>query len=145
MTTAKATLSNFRQAPRKMRLVANAVRGKKVSEALVNLDFVAKKASAPIKNLIASALANAKALDIPTENLVVKTIKVDGGSIMYRRRPAARGSAHPIRKRTSSVFVELGEAESKKKVKVSKEAAIEAPKAEKVTKAKAPRAKKTTK
>jgi large subunit ribosomal protein L22 len=145
MATAKATLSNFRQAPRKMRMVANTVRGKKVSEALVNLDFVAKKASAPIKTLISSALANAKALDIPTENLIVKTIKVDSGSIMYRRRPAARGSAHPIRKRTSAIFVELGEAEPKKKVKVAKEASVEAPKAEKVKKAKAPRAKKTTK
>ncbi len=128
MATAKATLSNFRQAPRKMRMVANTVRGKKVSEALVNLDFVAKKASAPIKTLIASALANAKALDIPTENLIIKTIKVDSGSIMYRRRPAARGSAHPIRKRTSAIFVELGEAESKKKVKVLKEA-VSLPKA----------------
>ena len=139
MATAKATLSNFRQAPRKMRMVANTVRGKKVSEALVNLDFVAKKASSPIKTLIASALANAKALDIPTENLIIKTIKVDSGSIMYRRRPAARGSAHPIRKRTSAIFVELGEAESKKKVKVAKEA----PKAE-VVEAK-PKAKKVTK
>jgi large subunit ribosomal protein L22 len=120
-------------------MVANTVRGKKVSEALVNLDFVAKKASAPIKTLISSALANAKALDIPTENLIVKTIKVDSGSIMYRRRPAARGSAHPIRKRTSAIFVELGEAESKKKVKVAKEA----PKAE-VVEAK-PKAKKATK
>ncbi len=139
MATAKATLSNFRQAPRKMRMVANTVRGKKVSEALVNLDFVAKKASSPIKTLIASALANAKALDIPTENLIIKTIKVDSGSIMYRRRPAARGSAHPIRKRTSAIFVELGEAESKKKVKVAKEA----PKAE-VVEAK-PKAKKAAK
>ena len=120
-------------------MVANTVRGKKVSEALVNLDFVAKKASAPIKTLIASALANAKALDIPTENLIIKTIKVDSGSIMYRRRPAARGSAHPIRKRTSAIFVELGEAESKKKVKVAKEA----PKAE-VVEAK-PKAKKAAK
>ncbi len=138
MANAHATLSNFRQAPRKMRMVANLVRGKKVSDVLINLDFVAKKASAPVKTLIASALANAKALDIPTENLVVKTIKVDGGSILYRRRPAARGSAHPIRKRTSSIFVELGEAESKKKVKVSKEVVAEsAP----VVKAKAVKAK----
>ena len=121
MATAKATLSNFRQAPRKMRMVANAVRGKKVADVLVNLDFVAKKASLPIKNLILSALANAKALEIPTENLIVKTIKVDGGKIMYRRRPAARGSAHPIRKRTSAIFIELGEAGVKvKKVKVAK-------------------------
>jgi len=122
MKTAKATLSNFRQAPRKMRMVANAVRGKKVSDALINLDFVAKKASLPIKNLIVSALANAKAMDIPTENLIIKTIKVDSGSILYRRMPAAHGSAHPIRKRTSAIFVELGEGKAKKvkKVKIIK-------------------------
>lgn len=123
MQTAHATLSNFRQAPRKMRMVANTVRGKKVADVLVSLDFVAKKASLPIKNLILSALANARALEIPTENLIVKTIKVDGGKIMYRRRPAARGSAHPIRKRTSAIFIELGEAESKKKIKTVKETA----------------------
>ena len=114
MNTAKATLGNYRQAPRKMRLVVNAVRGKKVAEALVNLDFITKRAASPIKTLLNSALANAKALDIPTENLIIKTIKVDGGPIMYRRRPAARGSAHPIRKRTSSIFVELAEAPAKK-------------------------------
>lgn len=117
MATAHATLKNFRQAPRKMRMVANIIRGKKVSDALVNLDFVAKKAALPIKTLIMSAVANAKALDIPTENLIVKTIQVNSGSIMYRRRPAARGSAHPIRKRTSAIFVELGEAVGKKKSK----------------------------
>jgi large subunit ribosomal protein L22 len=141
MKTAQATLRNFRQAPRKMRMVVNAVRGKKVSDVLVNLDFIAKKGSLPIKTLILSALANAKNLDIPTENLIIKTIKVDGGSIMYRRRPAARGSAHPIRKRTCSVFVELGEAEPKKKAKVAKEALVEA----EAPKVKKPRAKKTTK
>ncbi len=137
MATAHATLSNFRQAPRKMRMVANAVRGKKVAEALVNLEFTAKKASLPIKTLILSALANAKALDIPTENLVIKTIKVDSGKIMYRRLPAARGSAHPIRKRTSAIFVELGEAKEKKnkKVKIEKEeVAVESAKKPKTTK-----------
>ena len=136
--TAKATLGNFRQAPRKMRMVANAVRGKKVSDVLINLDFTAKKASLPIKNLILSALANAKNLDIPTENLVVKTIKVDSGKILYRRRPAARGSAHPIRKRTSAIFVELGEASAsakatarqgkEKKIDLSPVVKIKAPK-----------------
>ena len=124
MKTAQATLKNFRQAPRKMRMVVNAVRGKKVSDVLVNLDFMAKKASLPVKNLILSALANAINLDIPTDNLIIKTIKVDGGAIMYRRRPASRGSAHPIRKRTSSVFVELGEPQPKKKAKVVKEEVV---------------------
>jgi len=123
MKTAQATLKNFRQAPRKMRMVVNAVRGKKVTDVLVNLDFIAKKSSLPVKTLILSALANAKNLDIPTENLIVKIIKVDSGSIMYRRRPAARGSAHPIRKRTCSVFVELGEKieNRKKKIDIRKE------------------------
>src|SRR6185369_6588215 len=105
MATATATLSNFRQSPRKMRMVANLVRGKKVADVLVNLEFTAKRASLPVKTLIQSALANAKSLDIPTENLIVKTIRVDAGKIMYRRRPAARGTAHPIRKRTSAIFV----------------------------------------
>jgi large subunit ribosomal protein L22 len=124
MAIAHATLSNFRQAPRKMRMVANTVRGKKVSDALINLDFMAKKASLPIKTLIMSALANAKALDIPTENLIVKIIKVDSGKILYRRLPAARGSAHPIRKRTSAIFVELGESTLKKSKKIKKEETV---------------------
>ncbi|MES3005269.1 MAG: 50S ribosomal protein L22 [Patescibacteria group bacterium] len=141
METAKATLSNFRQAPRKMRMVANAVRGKKVSEVLVNLDFVAKKASLPIKNLILSALANAKNAGMSTENLIIKTITVDGGKIMYRSMPVARGSAHPIRKRTSSVFIELAEKLDKKSLPKAKEVKEES-KVEKKPKA---AAKKTTK
>jgi len=120
MTTAKATLSDFRQSPRKMRGVANLMRGKKVSEALVHLDFVGKKASLPIKNLIASALANAKNLEIKPENLVIKTITVNVGKTLKRSMPASRGSAHPIHKRTSHIFVELGEGKEKK-AKVKKE------------------------
>ena len=137
MHTAKATLSNFRQAPRKMRLVANLVSGKKVSDVLTNLDFTTKKAAGPIKTLIMSALANAKALDIPTENLIIKTITVNAGKILYRRMPAARGSAHPIRKRTSAIFVELGEATDKKAMKIAKikkEAEVVPAKTEKVEK-----------
>ena len=124
MATAKATLSNFRQAPRKMRLVANLVTGKKVSDALINLEFTTKKASLPIKTLIQSALANAKAMDIPTENLIIKKITVNAGKILYRSLPAARGSAHRMRKRTSIVCVELGEPEVKKIEKIKKEKVI---------------------
>jgi len=105
-----------------MRLVANLVRGKKVADAIIHLEFTAKRASNPIKTLIESAVANAKNLDIPTENLIVKSIRVDAGKTLYRRRPAARGSAHPIRKRTSAIVVELGEGEPKpKKTKIAKE------------------------
>ena len=126
MANAHATLSNFRQAPRKMRLVANTVRGKKVADVLTNLDVITKKASLPLKTLIQSALSNAKNLGIPTENLIVKVIKVDSGKILYRRRPVSRGRAHPIRKRTSSIYIELGEQSKEiRKNKVTKEAKVE--------------------
>jgi large subunit ribosomal protein L22 len=124
MKTANATLSDFRQSPRKMRGVANLVRGKKVSEALVNLDFVGKRASLPIKNLLSSALANAKNLELGTENLVVKTITVNAGKVLKRHRPVSHGSAHGIHKRTSHIFIELAEGEVKKS-KVKKEKAKE--------------------
>lgn len=141
MKTAKAILNNYRQSPRKVRMVANAVRGKKVSEVLINLDFIAKRSSLPIKNLILSAVANAKNLEIPTENLIIKTIKVDGGPIMYRRQPASRGRAHPIRKRTSSITIELGEKESKNKTEVVKKTEVIEDKKEKVAKTKVTKAK----
>jgi len=56
--------------------------------------------------------------------LIVKTIKVDSGAILYRRMPAAHGSAHPIRKRTSAIFVELGEGKAKKAKRVNTEVAV---------------------
>lgn len=127
MATAKATLSNFRQTPRKMRVVANLVRGKKVSDALISLDFIAKKAALPIKTLIESAVANAKNLDIKTEDLIVKKISVDAGKIMYRRLPASRGSAHKMRKRTSIVSIELSSKNEDVVVKSKKEEIKEVP------------------
>ncbi len=109
MTEVKAELNNYRQSPRKVRLVANLVRGKRADRALDNLTFTAKRAALPIKKLIASALANAKNRSIPTENLVVKSIRVDGGAILYRRRPRSHGMANPIRKRTSRISLVLEE------------------------------------
>jgi large subunit ribosomal protein L22 len=107
MNEIKAELKSYRQSPRKVRVVADTVRGKKVEEALTLLSFVPKRAAAPLQKLIASALANAKNLEIPTENLVVKEMRVDAGKIMYRRLPRSRGMANPIRKRTSHVSVIL--------------------------------------
>ena len=139
MATASATLSNLRQSPRKVRVVADLVRGKKVADAIIAMQFTEKRASAPIRKLIESALANAKAQSLPIENLVVKTVEVNSGKTLYRRMPAARGSAHPIRKRTSMISITLAEGEVKaKKVKVAVEKAEEAPASKKkTTKAKA--------
>ncbi len=105
MTQGKAELKNYRQAPRKVRLVANLVKGKKVEEALDILTFAAKRAGLPLKKLLASAHANAG----KAPNLIVKEIRVDAGPTLYRRRPRSRGMANPIRKRTSTVRVLLTE------------------------------------
>ncbi|MDB5254437.1 MAG: ribosomal protein large subunit ribosomal protein [Parcubacteria group bacterium] len=109
MAEAKATLSNYRQSPRKVRIVADMVRGKKVEDAIITLSFVAKRSSEPLKKLLESAVANAKNLSIPLENLVVKEIAVDGGKILYRRLPMSRGRAFVMRKRTSHVNIVLAE------------------------------------
>ena len=87
MITAK--LNNYRQSPRKVRLIANLVKGKKVEDALDILNFAGKRASLPLKTLIESAIANAKNnFNLEKENLFVKEFRVDGGAILYRRMPA---------------------------------------------------------
>lgn len=114
---AKATLSNYRQSPRKVRLTADLIRGKKIEDAIATLGFVPKRSALPIKNLLVSALANAKDLSVGVENLIVKEIKVDAGSTLYRRRPRSKGMSNPIRKRTSHVKVTLGPSTSSKNKK----------------------------
>lgn len=113
MNQASAQLNNYRQSPRKVRLVANLIRGKKVDNALSLLKFAEKKAALPIEKLLKSAIANAKNRDISTDTLIVKEISVNGGAILYRRQPVSRGRAHPIRKRTSKITLVLGEKAAK--------------------------------
>jgi len=129
-----ARLQNYRQSPRKVRLVANFIRGKKVAEALMELDFVAKKAADPIRKLIASAVANAENNNkISVDDLIIKEIRVDKGVTLYRSMPRAHGRAFPIRKRCSHLIVSLDTKESlarttdKKLTKAEKKAAAKAP------------------
>ncbi|MEK7180551.1 MAG: 50S ribosomal protein L22 [Patescibacteria group bacterium] len=114
---AKATLNNFRQSPRKIRLLVDLVRGKNALIALTILKTATKRGALPLITLIESALANAKMENLSGDNLVVKEIRVDGGPIMYRQMPRARGSAYRIRKRTSHISVVLGEVTQVKKEK----------------------------
>ncbi|MEX0932392.1 MAG: 50S ribosomal protein L22 [Parcubacteria group bacterium] len=114
MAESKAQLNSYRQSPRKVRLVVDLVRGKRVDEALTLLSFTTKRAAAPVHKLISSALANAKSQSIPTENLIVGEISVDEGKTLYRRQPRSRGMANPIRKRSSHVSVTLKEGKPKK-------------------------------
>ena len=121
MASVTAKLNDYRQSPRKVRLVARSLQGKRVSDVLTSLDFLAKRSADPLAKLIRSAVANAKNLSVEVENLVVKEIRVDGGAILYRRRSASRGRVPSIRKRTSHIMVTLEEKEPKvKKIKKEK-------------------------
>jgi large subunit ribosomal protein L22 len=117
----KAFLKNYRQSPRKVRLVAGLVRGKNIDDAVDSLDFLAKRASTPIKKLLMSAVSNAKNSGKEKESLFIKELRVDKGIVMRRMMPAAMGSGHRINKRTSHITIVLGEKEiPKAKTKVKK-------------------------
>jgi large subunit ribosomal protein L22 len=105
----KAFLKNYRQSPRKVRLIADLVRGKSASEALTTLQFVDKRAAGPFTKVIQSAVANAKDQGKNVDKLFIKTVAVDKGVTYKRFMPRARGSASRINKRNSHIRVELAE------------------------------------
>ena len=106
---ATAFLKNYRQSPRKVRLVADSVRGKKIKDAQVILDFMPKRAALPLKKLLDSAIANAKVSGENLDTLVVKEISVQKGTVAHRWMPKWRGMAHAIKKRSSHVKIVLGQ------------------------------------
>ena len=107
-----AKLNNCPTSPRKMRLVADLVRGKKAEQALQILRFSPKEASRRLEKLLLSAIANWQAKNaeasIEEAGLFVKTICVDSAGMLKRLRPAPQGRAHRIRKRSNHVTLELG-------------------------------------
>ncbi len=135
-----ARLSDYKQSPRKVRLVANLIKGKKVSDAKVALQFLVKRASSPMLKLLDSAIANAKNSNVNIDDLVVKEFRVDGGPVLNRRMPRARGMAFAIKKRTSHIVIVLdAKTPSKKELKAAEKASVKAeekPKVKKAVKAK---------
>ncbi|MBU0723170.1 50S ribosomal protein L22 [Patescibacteria group bacterium] len=114
-----AQLNKYRQSPRKVRLVADVIRGKKVKDALQALSVLRKRAALPIKKLLQSAIANAIHNDKANkEELMVSEIRVDEGATLKRSRARARGRAFPIRKRTSRVMISLTEKEATTQSKI---------------------------
>jgi large subunit ribosomal protein L22 len=107
--TAIAKLNNSTISPRKMRLVADMIRGMEVNKALNVLNHNAKDASLSLGKLLRSAIANWEAknegIDVSQENLIVKTIDVAGGAMLKRVQPAPQGRAHRIRKRSNHVTI----------------------------------------
>lgn len=104
----KAILKNYRQSPRKVRLVADLIRGKKVHVALAQLQFLDKRAAKPFAKVIQSAAANATQAGERVDELIIKKVSVDKGTVYKRFMPRARGSASRINKRNSHITVELG-------------------------------------
>lgn len=103
----KAELKNYNQSPRKVRLVADLMKGKTIDAALEQLSFLPKRAALPIRKLIESAVANAKAKGEDVAKLRVKNITVDSDGMMVRYMPRAMGRATPIRRKKSRVLVTL--------------------------------------
>jgi large subunit ribosomal protein L22 len=107
-----AKLNNCPTSPRKMRLVADLVRGEEVEKALAILRFNPKEASRRVEKLLLSAIANWQAknedADIEEAALFVQKITVDSGRMLKRLRPAPQGRAHRIRKRSNHVTLVLG-------------------------------------
>jgi large subunit ribosomal protein L22 len=104
----KAQLTNYHQSPRKVRLVADLIRGKSVANAKAALAFLPKKSSPAIEKLLDSAVSNARQVGASAENLFVKTIQVNKGLAMRRFMPKARGRANRFQKTMSIVLLELG-------------------------------------
>ncbi|MBI4118101.1 MAG: 50S ribosomal protein L22 [Parcubacteria group bacterium] len=114
----KAFLRNYRQSPRKVRLLADLVRGKEVSDALVVLEAAVKRGALPLRKLLSSAIANAKKNNGANEGaLYIKEIRVDEGPTMKRGMPRAFGRSAIIRKRTSHISLVLGEKMQKAETK----------------------------
>ena len=107
-----AKLTNCPTSPRKMRLVADLVRGVEVEKALQILKFNSKEASINLEKLLLSAIANWQAKNedsnIEDAGLFVKEIYVDSAGMLKRLRPAPQGRAHRIRKRSNHVTLVLG-------------------------------------
>lgn len=102
-----AKLNNYPTSPRKMRLLADLIRGMKVDKALAILDHNPKHPAVPLRKLVVSAISNWKQKNegMDETGLVVKTIFVDGARVIKRMRPAPQGRGYRVRKRSNHVTV----------------------------------------
>lgn len=110
MQQAKATARTVRIAPRKVRLVVDLIRGKKIGEAVAILQLTQRAASPIVEKVLNSAIANAEHnYEMDVENLIVSEVFVDEGATLKRFRPRAQGRASAINKRTSHITVVVAE------------------------------------
>lgn len=109
---ARAVLRKFRESPRKVRAVADMIRGRKVDEAMAILQVQQRKAAQMLKKVLGSAIANATENDsADADKLVVSKVLIDGGPVEKRWMARSMGRANRINRRTSHVTVVVTEAE----------------------------------
>jgi len=108
MVEVVAVAKNLRVSPKKVRPVAKNFRGQAAKKALDSLRFVQKKAAVPLAKVLKSAIANAQDnKGLNPDQLIIKEILIDEGSVLKRVRPGSRGTAHQVLKRTSQIKVVL--------------------------------------
>jgi large subunit ribosomal protein L22 len=111
---AKAVAKYIRIAPRKVRLVVDLIRGKKVNEAFAILKFTPKAASPVVEKVLKSAIANAEHnYNMDIDSLYITEAYVDQGPTLKRFRPRSQGRAYSIMKRTSHITLVVGEKNKK--------------------------------
>jgi large subunit ribosomal protein L22 len=144
---AVAKLNNYPTSPRKMRLLADLIRGMKVEKALAILDHNPKHPAVPLRKLVVSAISNWKQKNEGADetSLVVKTIFVDAARVIKRMRPAPQGRGYRVRKRSNHVtlIVDIAGGSSKAVKSQVAEEVVAAPVEEKKAAAKKTTAKKT--
>lgn len=131
---AKASLRYLRITPRKVRVVADLIRGKKVDQALAQLAFVEKRAAEPLAKLLRSAVANAEVASknqVDVDQLHVKSLMIDQGPSLRRFMPRAMGRAFKVLKKTSHIALTVSDEAlpRKKRVKPARKAKAPAPQA----------------
>lgn len=139
MAEQTAKLNYLRMAPRKVRAVADIIRGMSVNEAEAQLIFQRRRASKTLLKLLRSAVSNAKNKNLNVDKMIIGKITVDGGPMLKRSLPRARGSATPIQKKMSHVTIILKEVDNLKEKRFN----IVVPKKVKKLPEEAPKRKKT--
>ncbi len=127
MADASAKLKNYRQSPRKVRLLADLVRGKTAEHAINLLATLPKRGSEPMIKLIESAVSNS---GLSSREVIISTIQVNSGVVFKRMMPRARGRSAPIRKKSSTIT--MGLTKRPETVKKTKGKKVEAVKTEEV-------------
>jgi large subunit ribosomal protein L22 len=132
----RAISKSVRMSPRKVRLVADAIRKLSIDEAFAVLEATHNRAAQPIAKTLESAVANAVTNNsLVRENLLIETVMVNEGQAMKRFHPSSRGRVHPYKKKSSHILIVLSEKSAKKSVSavkpaVAKEETIESKEAE---------------